>query len=145
MHALLKKGEKGFTLAEAMLATVLLSIAAAGILMPFVAGASARAEGQRLTLGARLAEDLIERIVATDFDSIISNYGVYSEAQGQIKDMTGAVFTDSVYKQYSREASCVYVYVGTESGTDDPIFIRATVKVYYQGREVASVSRLIAE
>lgn len=140
-----QKGKfKGFTLAEAMIATVVLGIAAAGVLMPFVAGARTRAEGQRRTLGAKLAADLTEQIVAADFDSIVGTYGSFSEAEGQVKDMGGSVFSDPVYANYSRQAECVYVYVAPESGDDEPIFIRSVVKVYYKGAEVASVSRLIA-
>ncbi len=137
----------GFTLAEAMIATVVLGIAAAGVLMPFVAGARTRAEGQRRTLAAKLASDLTERIVATDFDLIVSAYGSYTEDQGQVKDMTGAIFSDPVYANYSRTAQCADVYVEPESGDPEiePVFIRAAVKVYYKGAEVASVSRLISK
>lgn len=135
----------GFTLTEAMIATVVLGIAAAGVLMPFVAGARARAEGQRRTLAAKLSGDLMEKIVNTEPNEIITNWGVYSENQGEVTDMTGTIFTDPVYSQYSRDATCVEVWVGQESGDDTPIFIRATVKVYYLGREAASVSRLITK
>jgi type II secretory pathway pseudopilin PulG len=136
----------GFTLAEAMIATVVLGIAAAGVLMPFVAGARARAEGQRRTLSAKLAADLMERIIATDFENIVGTYGSYSEAQGQVKDMTDSVFTDPAYANYSRQANCVYVFVEPLSGDDEEyFFIRATVKVYYLGRELVSVSRLISK
>jgi len=145
------KKARGFTLAEAMIATVVLGIAAAGVLMPFVAGARARAEGQHRTMGAKLAGDLMERIIATDFDDIVGAYGSYSEEQGQVKDMTGAVFTDPVYANYSRQAQCAEVYVSQEegydepAGADDPIFIWAKVKVYYLGAEIASISRLISK
>ena len=80
--------ELGFTLAEAMLATVILGIAAAGVLMPFVSGASVRAEGVRLTLGAKLASDLMQEIVNTDSETIIASYNGYSEAEGLVKDVT---------------------------------------------------------
>ena len=42
-----KARQRGFTLAEAMLATVVLGIAAAGILLPFTSGATVQAEGMR--------------------------------------------------------------------------------------------------
>ncbi len=136
----------GFTLAEAMVATVVLGIAAAGVLLPFTAGAHSRAEGQRRTLGAKLAGDLMERIIAADFEDIDSTYGSYSEEQGQVEDMNGDVFADAMYANYSRTASCVYVFVEPLSGDDEEyFFIRATVKVYYLGAEVASVSRLISK
>ncbi len=145
MKRILGKTAGGFTLAEAMLATVVLAIAAAGVLMPFVAGASVRAEGQRRTLAAKLGADLMERIVNTDPNEIVTTWDGYNEDQGDVTDMTGAIFSDPVYAQYSRDANCVDVYVGSESGDDTPIFIRATVNVYYHGKQIGSVSRLIAQ
>jgi prepilin-type N-terminal cleavage/methylation domain-containing protein len=147
------KNAKGFTLAEAMVATVVLAIAAAGVLMPFVAGTSVRVEGQRRMLAAKLAGDLMEQIIntiKTDPNEIVTPWS-YSETQGQVTDATEAVFSDPAYSSYSREAACVEVYVNQEEGyydpvgADAPIFLCATVKVYYNGRETASVSRLIAK
>ena len=65
------KNQKGFSLAEAMIATVVLGIAAAGVLLPFTSGATVRAEGMRRTLAAKLASDLMEEIIGTEFDQII--------------------------------------------------------------------------
>ena len=136
---------KGFSLAEAMLATVILGIAAAGVLLPFTTGANLRAEGARRTLAARLASDLIEQIVSTDFDQIITQYGTYTEAQGHlISDFdTGTEFTNPIYANFSRDAACTYVYVPQETGDGDARFILATVRLYYKGSEVATVNRLI--
>ena len=135
----------GFTLAEAMLATVILSIAAAGVLLPFTAGASVRAEGTHRTLGAKLASDLIEQIANTAFDDIVNNYKGYSEAQGQVKDTIGAVFTSSNYANFSRDVSCEYVYMSQESGTLEPKFIRVTVRVYYRSKPIANINRLVGK
>ncbi len=88
------KDRKGFTLAEAMIATVVLGIAAAGVLLPFTSGAAVRAEGTRMTLAAKLAGDLMEEIVNTPFVQIITGYDGYTEPQGQVKDASGIVFTD---------------------------------------------------
>ena len=107
---------QGFTLAEAMIAMVVLGIAAAGVLLPFSSGAVVRAEGLRSTLGSILASDLIEQIINTPFDEIIEDYDDYFEAQGQVKDAAGFVFTDPAYANFSRNASCQYVYVPQESG-----------------------------
>ncbi len=144
MRCLRYSREKGFTLAEAMLATVILGIAAAGVLMPFVAGTSMRNEGQRRTLAAKLAADLMEQVIAEDYDDVISNFN-YSEAQGQIKDVTGAIFSDEAYANFSREVSSNKVHLSVESGSDSPVFILATVKVYYSGTEIVSVNRLISK
>jgi len=135
----------GFTLAEAMMATVVLGIAAAGVLLPFTSGAAVRAEGMRRTLGAKLASDLMEEIVNTPFGQIVAGYDGYSEAQGQIKDAGGAVFTDSYYAKFSRDSMCDYVYVPQESGSGVSKYIRITVRVYYSGKEIATINRLVSE
>lgn len=139
------KNRKGFSLAEAMMATVVLSIAAAGVLLPFMSGAKVRAEGTRRTLAAKLAGDLMEQIVKTPFEEIAPTYDGYSEPQGQIKDASGTVFTDSNYSNFSRDVSCEYVYVPQESGDGGLKFIRITVRVYYNGGEIATVNRLISK
>ena len=135
----------GFTLAEAMMAVVVLSIAAAGVLLPFSSGAAVRAEGLCRTLGARLASDLVEQIINTPFDQIIPDYNGYSEPQGQIKDAWGNVFTDSNYACFSRSASCEYVYVPQESGATTPKFILIKVQVLYNDKQIATLYRLVSE
>jgi type II secretory pathway pseudopilin PulG len=139
------KNAKAFTLAEAMIATVVLGIAAAGVLLPFTSGAAVRAEGMRRTLGAKLASDLIQEIVNTPFNQIVAAYGTFSEAQGQVKDAGGIVFTDSNYAMFSRDSMCNYVYVSQESGTGVAKFILITVRVYYSGKEIAIINRLVSE
>jgi type II secretory pathway pseudopilin PulG len=138
-------GLRGFTLAEAMLATVVLGIAAAGILLPFSSGATIQAEGMRRTLGVKLASDLMQEIVNTPYSQIITNYGSYSEAEGQVKDASGVVFTDKNYARFSRNSVCSYVYVPQESGTTASKYILVTVRVYYAGDEIAVINRLISE
>jgi len=128
-----------------MVATVVLGVAAAGVLVPFTSGAALRAEGIYRTLAARLAGDLMEEIVNTPFDQIISSYNGYAEAQGQVKDVSGIVFTDSNYANFSRDVSCEYVYMPQESGDSDPVFIRIIVRVYYRGGEIVTVSRLVSD
>jgi len=96
-----RKASDGFTLAEAMMATVILGMAAAGILLPFTTGAKVQAEGIRRTLAAKLASDLMEQIISTP-SAQVDGY-TYIELQGQIKDATGAVFTEL----YSHHRSCL--------------------------------------
>lgn len=127
----------GFSLPEAMLALVLLAMAAAGVLLPFADGASVQAEGMHESLGAGLANDLIEQIVATPFDLIVGRYN-YVELQGQIKDASGTTFTDPIYANYSREVTCA-------SDPAQRYFILVTVRVLYLGQPVAVVNRLISE
>jgi len=135
----------GFTLLEAVMATVLLGAAAAGLLIPFASGAKVQAEGKRMVLATRLASNLLEKILIDDFDRIVSDYDGYSEAQGELVDIQGDTITDPAYSGFSRECDCQYVYMPAESGTESPGFILAKVTVKYKGREMVILRRLIAE
>jgi len=135
----------GFSLAEALLAVVILAIAAAGVLIPYTTGAGLRAEGVKRTTASRLAGDLMEQIVHTPFEQIISRYDGYNELLGQIKDADGIVFTDPAYANFSRQANCSYVYVPQESGNTQPVFIRAGVIVYYKTQTLVTLNRLISK
>ena len=147
------------------MAVVVLGIAAASLLLPFVSGTSVRAEGINRTLAARLASDLMEQILrlpfhdpddetsytlgpeSGDFDNIDDYHG-YTEPQGQVKDATGAVFTDSRYANFSRNVTCQYVYVPPQQVETDPSkceFIRVTVQVDYSGTQMATIVRLVSE
>ncbi len=158
------RSREGFTLVEAMLAVVVLSIAAAGVLLPFVGGAAVRAEGARRTLAAGLASDLMEQILklpfhdpqgtdysagpdAGDLDNIDDYHG-YNEAQGQVKDATGAVFADPKYVNFSRNVTCEYVAASPQPAPSNPAqcnFILVAVQVNYSGKETATIRRLVSE
>lgn len=127
------------------MATVILGIASAGVLLPFTGGVAARAEGGRRTLASKLAGDLVEQIIRTDFDLIIAEHDGYVETQGQVKDAAGIVFSDSKYANFSRSASCALKYMPEESGAASPRFILVTVKVYYKGIEIVKVDRLVSQ
>ena len=140
-----RRKQKGFTLAEAMIAMVVLGMAAASVLLPFSSGAAVQVEGMRRTMGANLASDLIEKIINTPFKDIISEYDGYSEAQGQIKDAEDKIFSDSNYANFSRNVTCKYVYVPQESGTLTPKYILVTVQVNYSDKPISTINRLISE
>ena len=57
----------------------------------------------------------------------------------------GVVFTDSNYTTFSRDVICEEVYVPQESGSGESKFIRVCVRVFYNGEEIANISRLISE
>ncbi len=133
---------KGFTLVEALIALVILSIAAAGLLLPFASSATVQQQGCSQTIATKLACDLAEQIINTDFSLIVSTYNGYSEAKGQIKNAAGAVFTDPIYADLSRQATCEYVYVSQQTGVGTQNFIRITVQVYQNGVKLAEVVRL---
>jgi type II secretory pathway pseudopilin PulG len=133
------KNRKAFSLAEAMMATVVLGIAAAGVLLPFVSGAAVQAEGAHRTLAAKLASDLMEQFINTPFEELVTDGGGYvDEPQGQIKDVNGVLFSDPAYANFSRGASYEY-------DASQPFFIIVTVWVKYNGNEIVSLSRLISK
>jgi prepilin-type N-terminal cleavage/methylation domain-containing protein len=137
----------GFTLPEAIMALVVLGIAAAGVLLPFAGGATVQAEGWHQTLAAKLANDLLERLVNLPFEQILANDG-YTELGGQVTDASGAKFTDPAYAAFSRDVSCHLVYVPQQvmSGSMQirPDFLVVTVQVFYRGRLMVSIDRLVS-
>lgn len=130
----------GFTLAEAMLATVLLGMAAAGVLLPFTSGATVQAEGMRRTLAAQLAADLMEQIAGTPDASVIATWHGYTEAEGQVTDASGTVFTDPMYARFSRQVSCTAKCVACQPPAN---FALVTVTVAWRSREMATLSSLV--
>lgn len=136
------KTRLGFTLPETVIALVILGMAAAGVLLPFSSGAAAQAEGNHRTLAARLANDLMCRIVATPF-SQISTWNGYAEEEGKVKDVTGAVFTDPQYAGFRRDVTCTANIAVQQSASSETGFILVVVRVYDRGRLVVTMPRLI--
>ena len=121
---MLRRDSKAFTLIEAMLAMAILAVAAAGILLPYASGAAVQYEAARRALAAHLASDLIEEIAATPFGGIVSTWNGYTEAEGQVRDASGAILTDPAYANFSRQATCQTSMFG---------MIWTRVDVYYKG------------
>lgn len=130
------------------MALVLLGMAAAGVLLPFADGATVQAEGWHRTLAAKLGNDLLERIVRTPFQQIVATWDGRTEAAGEVRDASGAPFTDPMYADFGRTVSCHPAYVPQQvmSGSLQitPDFMVVTVRVTYRGRPIASIHRLIS-
>ncbi len=127
---------KGFTLAEALMAMVIVSMAAASVLMPYTAGASAQKEGVKRAIAAKLAADILEEVRLANFDVLAAGYSS-TEAAGSITDSSGQVYSDSVYQNLSRELDC---RLAPLLGAD---LVIATSTVREDGVEIAKVSMLI--
>lgn len=122
----------GFTLAEAMIAMVILATATAAVILPFSAGAAVHTEGAKQTMAAHLAAELLERIKNDD-----SMYLGGVEAQGMMFDANGQIYTDGAYGRFWRLWSCEYADVGGQS------LKWATACVYYDDNEVLRMSTLV--
>ena len=138
-----KRYRKGFSLIEAVAATVIVGIAAAGLLVPFTSGMVIRDEGNQKTLAVQIANDLMERIVNTPFDSLAGLYGSYSEGKGGMTGVGGGIFTDTIYDNFSRKASCQPVTLSTENGVGPVKYILVTIVIYYNDEDILTVRRLI--
>ena len=132
---------KASTLTEAMIAVVILGFACSAVVLPFLSGASVRAEGSRRTLAANLAAELIEQIVNTPFDQILATFQDYQEEQGKMKMADGTFFTDPIYNNFSRNVTCT----GWPQDNPDDRFILVNVQIFCKGSQIASVGRLISK
>jgi hypothetical protein len=99
-------------------------------------------------VAAKLANDLLERIVRTPFEQVVPVWHGYLEATGEVKDASGVVFTDPLYAGFGRSVSCYPAYVPQQvmSGSMgiEPNVIVVTVEVTYRGRRIASLNRLVS-
>ncbi|MHC4132608.1 MAG: type IV pilus modification PilV family protein [Planctomycetota bacterium] len=141
----LNRNEGGFTLTEAILAMVILGVASVILVLPFSTGAAIQAEGVNRTIGANLASELMEKVISTSFEQIVTSFDGYSEPEGGLKDFQGQLYNSSNYEHFSRDVSCNYVYVPQESGDKEANFILITVNVYYQGGQIAAIHKLISK
>ena len=144
MTRLCHKKMKGFTLAEAMIAIVVLGIAASGILLPYTSGAVARQDGVNRTLAIKLASDLMEDIVSRPYNQIIPIYDNLIEDEGDIVDGWGTAFDGPAYSRFSRQTHCIYIYTPQESGSTPAKMIRVEVQVNYDGNKIVLLERLIS-
>ena len=133
------KNRKAFTLAEAMIAMVILAFATSAIILPFSTAGALAQEGGKRTLAATLAADLLEEIQNTPYNQISLFYNNYFEPAGTVRDANWQIFTDPVYSRFARLSTCSAADVGGES------LIWVTVYIYYNDNvnEIFQVSTLI--
>lgn len=134
----------GFTLAEALMAMVVLAVAATGVLLPFSSAASVHIEGSRRTLAAKLAADLLEEISASSFTDIMNTWDGFSESQGNVtKILSNETFAGEVYKYYSRRVDCLRATTGDDTDTT-LLGAWVTVTVSFDGIEMAKLKTLVS-
>ena len=152
----------GLTLTESLLATVILAITAAAVIMPFTAGARAEHVTRRRTVATSLAQEMMEEILSKpfedpqgvslpgpepgeadrgDFDNT-DDYNGYSEPAGNVTGLTGTPATDAGAAGLSRHVTAQYVYVNGQDTGNPPTFVRVTVEVRHLGRPIVTLGRL---
>jgi len=118
---------------------VILAIAAAGILLPFASAAAVQVEGARQTLAANLASGLMEKVLLSEPNAILTTYADYTEADGAMLDTLGNPMTDSVYDGFSRSAAS---QPATVASVD---LVAVTVEVDYLGNKMTRVTTLVGK
>jgi prepilin-type N-terminal cleavage/methylation domain-containing protein len=129
----------GFTLIEATIAMIILAIAAAGVLLPFANAASVQEEAARQTLAANLASEMMEKVLQSEPNDILLNFGVYSETKGAMLDIFLNPLSDSIYGGFSRSVVSEAVTVNSVP------LVKITVSVAYEGNEMTRVTTLAGQ
>jgi Tfp pilus assembly protein PilV len=153
----------GFTLAEALLAAVILLVAISAITLPFAAGARAEQADARMCLAVSLAQEMMEEILSKPFNDPqgasapgpesgetrrsrfdnVDDYHGYAEAAGQIADANGVVIDTPASQDLSRWVSAQYVYVSGQDTGQPATFVRVKVTVAYKGAPLVELTRLV--
>jgi type II secretory pathway pseudopilin PulG len=154
---------RGFTLVEAMLAAVILSMTVCCVLAPFVAGAQNDQDNAKAVLASALAQELMEDILTMPFadpqtpdaltpgpdagetadprtfDNVDDYDGLY-EPPGSFADRP---VSGPVARDLWRRAAVGYVYVPGQDAGQPPSFCRVTVTVGGGPAELVRLTRLV--
>lgn len=165
MMARKRQSERGFTLAESLLASAILAMAVTATTLPFTAGAGNEQHDARLSVAVSLAQEILEEILSRSFEDPqgasqlgpevaenqadrttldnLDDYDGLVESSGNITDMAGVRMTDPIAEGLSRSVSAAYVYLSGQDVTLAPSFIRITVEVKYNGESLVKLVRLV--
>jgi len=141
---------RGFTLAEGMIALVVLTVAAGGVLMPYSSGASLHVEGSRRTMASKLAADLVEEITASleqvddsDYKTALNFWDGFTEDEGEVTKVWGyGSYSGEVYEYFSRSAVCKEAVIGSDRNLTS-LGVWVTVTVCYDSREMSTLKTLV--
>ena len=92
-------------------------------------------DGARRTLATKLASDMLEKVVSTDYDNIYMYSGQY-EPEGFMSDASGNFLDDPIYSDFSRYVTCDPATLGNVN------LMWVTVTVYYKSDEIANLTTL---
>jgi len=165
----IKKYSRGFTLAEALLAVVVLSVAVGGIMAPISASYQQTRTVKQTTTAISLAQQLLDEILSkpfvdpTDlsttlgpeadepsrasFDNI-DDYNGYHDSTGSnasdaMKTSSGAAVTWSGDDVYSRNVSVEYRATADGPAVASGDYLVVTVKVTMPHNHQVSVQRMV--
>jgi hypothetical protein len=154
----------GFTLAESLLAAVILMAAISAIVLPFAVGARNEQVDARMCLAINLAQEMMEEILSKPFNDPqgtvslpgpepgetrrdkydnIDDYHGYVEPVRKIADATGAYINVPASEGLSRSVTAQYVYVSGQDVAQPATFIRVTVTVNFRDVPLITLARLV--
>jgi len=165
LFAVSKQAGRGFTLVEALLASVVLAASITAVTLPFTSSARNRQVDGRQSAAVGLAEELMEEILAQNFQDEdaayacnpgpdpgentraqfdnVDDYDGYCERPGGVADIEGAPANAKEAYGLSRSVAANYVYVAGQDTGKPASFIRVTVEVSYGEQTVVSLTRLV--
>ena len=126
-------GGAGFTLIEAMIATVLIAIAILSLLVSNQAYTQVNAAGLDMSTAEFLIEEARERTVSLEFDNLAAFAGTYSPPE----DIEGTAL--AAFAAFSQQVTVQNVspsdFTVPQAGSD---FIRVTVTIQRNGESISS-------
>jgi Tfp pilus assembly protein PilV len=154
---------RGFTLAEALLASSILLTGVLSLTVPFAAGTGNDQASAKQTLAVALAQEMMDEILTRRFYDSEPNavlgpepnetsramydsyddYNGYTEAAGNIQTFQGVACSDPLAADLSRSVSVAYVHVPGEDPNGPCTFVLVTVKVFRGANQVVSLPRLV--
>ncbi|MEM6504363.1 MAG: prepilin-type N-terminal cleavage/methylation domain-containing protein [Planctomycetota bacterium] len=158
------QNKRGFTLAEVLIASAILSFVTLGIVQAVSAGQSRTLDALKRSRAQALAEVMLEEILAkpyadpegattigpdsgetarADFDNIDDYHG-YLESAGALADHAGSAYPGD-YQSLSRSVSVVTVTNSVADLGGDHTGVQVTVSVNEPGGRVWSVERFVPE
>ncbi len=153
---------RGFTLAEALLASAVLLTGIVSLILPFASGARDEQADLKRTLAVALAQEMMDEVLTRQFYDSEANaacgpepnetrsqydsyddYNGYAEPAGGIRNSQGAVCADPLAADLSRSVSISYVHVPGQAAGGPCTFVLVTVTVKQGAKTVVSLPRLV--
>jgi len=138
MNTKRQRQNSGFTLIEALFASMLLGLVVAALVAASGAFTMVNGYGVDLSTAEFLIEEVRERTANVDFDTLTTTYD--GQTFSPPVDLTGAVISD--FSGFSQQVQIDYVesgnFANTVTGPTD--FVRVTVTVTKSGTTVSSTS-----
>jgi prepilin-type N-terminal cleavage/methylation domain-containing protein len=161
-----RRGRRGFTLLEALLASAILAMVVSAMVMPFAAGAQNDRASACQALAVTLAQDLMEEVLSRPLDDPdgaartpgpdvgetignratfdnVDDYDGYVEPAGTVRPVQQTKAADPLAAMLSRSVKVQYVRLSGQSALTPMNVCRVTVQVNKGQEELTKLTRLV--